>query len=201
MFYSLTGAVVHVEETMLAVECGGVAFACQSTANTLREVRPGERITLFTYLSVREDALELFGFASRTELTCFRQLIAVTGVGPKAALAVLSVFTPEQLAFCVASGDAKSITRAQGVGKKLAERMILELKDKLQAYPSPGGRTRGAEAFSGNAFALPDSEALEALLALGYDQSEALLALKGLDESLDTPAKIKLALRQLTTAP
>jgi Holliday junction DNA helicase RuvA len=197
MFYSLTGAIVHIDESMLALECGGVAFACSATANTLRELRAGERATLFTYLSVREGALELFGFGTKTALACFRQLIGVTGVGPKAALAVLSAFSPEQLGYFVAAGDVKSITRAQGVGKKLAERIALELKDKLQAYPGAG--SRGQETGSGNAFILPDSEALAALLALGYSQAEAMLALKGLDEGLSTQEKIRLALKVLSS--
>jgi len=196
MFYSLTGTIVHIEESMLAIDCGGVAYACAATANTLRELALGERATVFTHLNVREDAMEFFGFAARAELDCFRKLIAVTGVGPKAALALLSAFTPEQLSFFVASGDAKSITRAQGVGPKLAQRLVLELKDKLQVA---GFRAQeaGDAAHSGSAFGLPDSEALEALLALGYQQSEAMLALRGLDETLNTQAKIKLALKVL----
>jgi Holliday junction DNA helicase RuvA len=169
------------------------------TANTLREAAQGVHMTLYTHLNVREDAMELFGFATRAELACFRQLISVTGVGPKAALAVLSAFTPEQLGFFIAAGDIKSITRAQGVGKKIAERIILELKDKMMPFQGTGGRAQGADsaALSGNAFILPDSEALAALLALGYQQSEALLALKDLNESLGTQEKIKLALKAL----
>ena len=198
MFYSLTGAVVHIDESMLALECNGVAFALSATANTLRDLRTGGKATLFTYLSVREDALELFGFGTKAELACFRQLIGVTGVGPRAALAVLSAFTPEQLSFLIAAGDIKSITRAQGVGKKLAERIALELKDKLQAYGGNAGIKSGSGLAPG-AFAMPDSEALAALLALGYQQSEAMLALKGLDEALSTQEKIRLALRQLTS--
>ncbi|MCL1951765.1 MAG: Holliday junction branch migration protein RuvA [Oscillospiraceae bacterium] len=197
MFYSLTGAIVHIDEAMLALECGGVAFACSATANTLRELRTGERATLYTYLSVREDALELFGFGTKAELACFRQLIGVTGVGPKAALAVLSAFSPEQLGYFVAAGDVKSITRAQGVGKKLAERIALELKDKMQPYGGNAGAKLGGTAFE--AFAMPDNEALAALLALGYQQSEAMLALKGLDEALSTQEKIRLALKVLSS--
>jgi len=196
MFYSLTGTIVHIDESMLALECGGVAFACSATANTLRVLRTGARATLFTHMNVREDALELFGFGSKTELACFRQLIGVTGVGPKAALAVLSAFTPEQLGYFVAAGDVKSITRAQGVGKKLAERIALELKDKLQPYGGNAGMKGGGAAF--DSFTMPDSEALAALLALGYQQSEAMLALKGLDENASTQEKIRLALKNLS---
>jgi len=197
MFYSLTGTIVHMEEAALAVDCGGVAYACAATANTLRELSMGEQATLYTHLNVREDAMELFGFAARSELACFRLLIGVTGVGPKAALALLSAFTPEQLGFFVASGDAKSITRAQGVGPKLAQRLVLELKDKLQI---PTGKAQGMASASlpgGNAFGAADGEALEALLALGYQHAEAMLALRGLDDGLNTQTKIKLALKIL----
>ena len=197
MFYCLTGAVVHIEESMFALDCNGVAFALSATANTLRELRVGERATLFTHMNVREDALELFGFGAKAELSCFRQLIGVTGVGPKAALAVLSAFSPEQLGYFVAAGDVKSITRAQGVGKKLAERIALELKDKLQPVGAAALSRPGT--FTGNAFAMPDNEALAALLALGYQQSEAMLALKGLDEGLSTQERIRLALKVLSS--
>ncbi|MDR2687055.1 MAG: Holliday junction branch migration protein RuvA [Oscillospiraceae bacterium] len=196
MFYCLTGAVAHIDESMLALECGGVAFALSATSNTLRDLRTGMRATLYTHLSVREDALELFGFGTKDELACFRQLVGVTGVGPKAALAVLSAFTPEQLGYFVAAGDVKSITRAQGVGKKLAERIALELKDKIQPYGGNAG-ARGGAAF--DAIVLPDNEALAALLALGYQQAEAMLALKGLDEALSTQEKIRLALKVLSS--
>jgi len=195
MFYSLTGTIAHTDESMLALECGGVAFALSATANTLRDLRAGDRATLFTHMTVREDAMELFGFGSRAELHCFRQLIGVTGVGPRAALAALSVFAPEQLGYFVAAGDAKSLTRAQGVGKKLAERIVLELKDKM-AYGGNAGPLPGSAA-GGAVFAAPDDEALAALLALGYQQAEAMLALKGLDAALTTQDKIRVALKNL----
>ncbi|MDR1928252.1 MAG: Holliday junction branch migration protein RuvA [Oscillospiraceae bacterium] len=196
MLYSLTGTVVHIEEAMLAVDCGGVAFACAASAHTLRGVGGvGERVTLLTHFVVREDAMELYAFTQKAELACFRQLINVTGVGPKAALALLSAFTPEQLAFLVASGDAKGITRAQGVGPKLAQRIALELKDKLQPFSGNAPAAKGG--FSpGNAGA--EGEALAALLALGYTQAEAVLALRGLEGGLNTQEQIKQALKRLT---
>ncbi|MCL2106288.1 MAG: Holliday junction branch migration protein RuvA [Oscillospiraceae bacterium] len=196
MFYSITGKIVHMEESMLALDCGGVAFACMTTANTLRELDPGEHATLFTYMNVREDAIELFGFAQPAELSCFKQLISVTGVGPKAALSVLSAFSPEQLAFYVAGGDAKSITRAQGVGPKLAQRIVLELKDKLQPYQGAAFAEREPGAGSAG-LRLPDSEALAALIALGYQQGEASMALQGIDGGASTQEQIRLALRKL----
>ena len=122
MIYSLTGKVIHTDVSGAAVQCGGVAFYCAASMNTLRHIAVGEETTLFTYLSVREDAMDLFGFYDRQEMQCFKLLIGVTGVGPKAALAILSALTPEQLALCVASGDVKSITRAQGVQQARAAR-------------------------------------------------------------------------------
>ncbi|MBQ2812810.1 MAG: Holliday junction branch migration protein RuvA, partial [Clostridia bacterium] len=121
MFYSLTGTVVHTDETSVALSCGGVAFRCYTSFNTLRKIAStGETVTLYTYLAVREDALDLFGFADTDELDCFKILIGVSGVGPKAGLAILSQLTPDKLALAVASGDVKAITAAQGVGPKIA---------------------------------------------------------------------------------
>ena len=128
MFYSLTGKVVAIEDTAVALQCGGIAFRCMTTLNTISKIgRTGEEATLFTHLNVREDAMDLFGFYTQQELDCFKQLISVSGVGPKAALAILSQLSPDKLALCIASGDVKSITKAQGVGPKLAQRVVLEL--------------------------------------------------------------------------
>ena len=141
MFYSITGQVVYTGATSVAVSCGGVAFNCSATANTLKNIGTiGDTVTLYTYLNVREDALDMFGFYDKDELDCFKLLINVTGVGPKAALAILSQLTPNRLAVCVASGDTKAITAAQGVGAKLAQRVVLELKDKLKSYISSENR-------------------------------------------------------------
>lgn len=193
MLYSLTGTIVHIDTAMLALSCSGVAFACHASANTLRDVHLNKEVTLFTHLNVREDALDLFAFATQAELRCFRQLVNVTGVGPKAALAVLSACTPEQLGMHIAAGDIRAITQAQGVGKKLAERIVLELKDKITVEFSPGNATSDAP----SSFTSPDNEALAALLTLGYQQSEAALALRGVDGSATTQEKIRLALRIL----
>ena len=140
MFYSLTGKVVAIEDTAVALQCGGIAFRCMTTLNTISKIgRTGEEATLFTHLNVREDAMDLFGFYTQQELDCFKQLISVSGVGPKAALAILSQLSPDKLALCIASGDVKSITKAQGVGPKLAQRVVLELKDKFSAGLAQGG--------------------------------------------------------------
>ena len=198
MIYSLTGKVVQVDATGAAVQCGGVAFYCAASMNTLRHIgEAGAEVTVYTYLSVREDAMELYGFYDRQELQCFKLLIGVTGVGPKAALAILSALTPEQLALCVASGDVKSITRAQGVGNKLAQRVVLELKDKFAADTSAafGGRVAAAGVASASASC---EEAVSALEMLGYSRSEAAVAVGRLDSSLSAEELIRQALRALS---
>ena len=198
MFYSITGRVVHRDTQSVAVETGGVAFQCSTTLSTLKTIgEKGSTATLYTYLNVREDALDLFGFATEQELECFKLLISVSGVGPKAALAILSELTPDKLALCLATGDSKSITRAQGVGPKLAQRVVLELKDKLAKglelpADSPEIQAAGLAAADGNA-----SEAVSALVMLGYSQSEAAVAVSKLDGALPVEELIKQALKQL----
>lgn len=198
MFYSITGRVVHRDTQSVALETGGVAFQCSTTLSTLKTIgEKGSTATLYTYLNVREDALDLFGFATEQELECFKLLISVSGVGPKAALAILSELTPDKLALCLATGDSKSITRAQGVGPKLAQRVVLELKDKLAKglelpADSPEIQAAGLAAADGNA-----SEAVSALVMLGYSQSEAAVAVSKLDGALPVEELIKQALKQL----
>ena len=193
MFYSITGRVVHTDATSVAVDCGGVAFNCSATANTLRNIGAiGDTVTLYTYLNVREDALDMFGFCDKDELDCFKLLINVTGVGPKAALAILSQLTPNRLAVCVASGDIKSITAAQGVGAKIAQRVVLELKDKLKSYISSENREELAASSSAG------EEAVDALVMLGYTKTEAASAVGRLDQSLPSDELIKQALRLIS---
>ena len=198
MFYSITGRVVHRDTQSVALETGGVAFQCSTTLSTLKTIgEKGSTATLYTYLNVREDALDLFGFATEQELECFKLLISVSGVGPKAALSILSELTPDKLALCLATGDSKSITRAQGVGPKLAQRVVLELKDKLAKglelpADSPEIQAAGLAAADGNA-----AEAVSALTMLGYSQSEAAMAVSKLDGDLPVVALIKQALKQL----
>ena len=130
MIYSLDGTLTYFDQNFAVVSCGGVGFKCFTTLTTLQSLPGvGKPVQLFTYLSVREDALDLYGFATTAELDCFKLLISVNGVGPKAALAILSELSADRLAVCIAGGDAKSLTRAPGIGKKIAERIVLELKD------------------------------------------------------------------------
>ena len=197
MFYSVRGRLIHTTPSTAVVECGGVGYNCQTTINTLKQIKPNTEVTLYTYLNVREDAMELFGFATATELETFKTLISVSGVGPKAGLAVLSELSPEQVAMAIASNDVKTITRAQGVGKKIAQRIILELKDKLAKSMSGSG---SMEAVTGSAAAVASGnvpKAIEALGVLGYEPSEVTPVLSQLDGSLPVEQLIAMTLRQM----
>jgi len=199
MYYYVSGSVAHVEPYLAVIDCGGVGYACRTTAYTLSQIKKGEKAKLFTYLSVREDAMDLYGFASQEELKLFRQLISVSGIGPKAALGILSSSSPANLAMSIITGDEKALTAAQGVGKKIAQRVILELKDKLakgQAI-SASGENISVPAMT----IIPQnklSEASAALAVLGYSQAEINVALKGIDlENLPLEQIIRLALKNM----
>lgn len=196
MIYSLTGKVVALDQNGLAIQCGGIAFFCFSTMNTLKSVALNKEATVYTYMNVREDAMELYGFANPNELDAFRQLITVSGVGPKAALAILSVLTPDKLALSIASGDAKSITRAQGVGAKIAQRIILELKNKFTAVLTEE-QSEVIDAVQMSSEAQNTGEAIDALVQLGYSRSEAAVALGKLDSTLPVEELIRQALKSL----
>lgn len=193
MIYSLNGILIHTEPGFAVVECGGVGFKCQTTANTLRKLpKTGEKVFFYTYLNVREDALDLFGFADEKELGCFKMLISVSGVGPKAALSILSDITPEKFALYVASGDSKALTKAQGIGSKTAQRIVLELKDKVSKEQIAVGFKNMPVSASGNT-----EEAVNALMVLGYTRSEASLAAARQDAQLPVEEIVRLSLRLL----
>ena len=199
MYYYVSGEVAHVEPYLAVIDCGGVGYACRTTTFTLSQIKKGDKAKLFTYLSVREDAMDLYGFASSEELKLFQQLISVSGVGPKAALSILSAGTPANLALAIITGDEKSLTAAAGVGKKLAQRIILELKGKLAK-----GQTVSAagESVAGPAVTIiPQnklSEASAALAVLGYSQAEINVALKGIDiDNQSLEQIIRLALKNM----
>ena len=199
MYYYVSGEVAHVEPYLAVIDCGGVGYACRTTTFTLSQIKKGDKAKLFTYLSVREDAMDLYGFASSEELKLFQQLISVSGVGPKASLSILSAGTPANLALAIITGDEKSLTAAAGVGKKLAQRIILELKDKLTK-----GQTVSAagESVAGPAVTIiPQnklSEASAALAVLGYSQAEINVALKGIDiDNQSLEQIIRLALKNM----
>lgn len=199
MFYYLNGIVAHTGPYLAVIDCGGVGYACKTTNYTLSALKRGEKAKLYTYLHVREEIFELYGFATENELNCFQMLIGVSGVGPKAALAILSSTTPERLATAIITGDEKALTGAPGVGKKIAQRVILELKDKLAKgqLGVPAGESYGGTGVT----VIPEnkaSEAAAALAVLGYGPAEINEALKGIPvEELSLEAIIKQALKKM----
>ena len=197
MFYYLSGTVAHVEAYLAVIDCGGVGYACRTTAYTLSSLKKGDKGKLFTYLNVREGVMELYGFSTQEELNLFQQLISVSGVGPKAALSILSATTPANLATSISPGYEKALTRAQGIGKKIAQRVILELKDKLAKGQTlaAGGASAGAAVT-----VIPQnklSEASAALAVLGYTQGEINLALKDVDMEQPLEEVIRQALKKM----
>ncbi len=196
MIYSVAGKLIHKEAALAVVECSGVGYACRTTQTTLAAIGEiGTEVRLFTHMSVREDAVELFGFATQEELSCFLMLITVSGIGPKAAIAILSDLTPSRFALLVASGDSSALTKVKGVGKKSAERIVVDLKDKLaKSNPAvkdmsvPAGNAGGGDSLS---------EALAALCVLGYRQEEVMPVLLKQDEGLPTEELIRLTLREM----
>lgn len=200
MFYYVEGKVAHMGPYLAVIDCGGVGYACRTTNHTLGALSIGKVAKLYTYLHVREEIFELYGFISERELSSFEMLIGVSGVGPKAALAILSSNTPENLALAIVSENSKALTSAPGIGKKIAQRIILELKDKLakgQLTDSNGG----GETFAGGITVIPEnkvSEASAALAVLGYSQAEINVALKGIDmDNLKLEEIIKQALKKM----
>ena len=197
MFYYLNGIVAETGANLAVIDCGGVGYACSTTNYTLAQIKKGEKTKLYTYLHVREEIFEIYGFASQGELNSFKMLIGVSGVGPKAALAILSATTPDQLALAIVTGDEKSLTAAPGIGKKIAQRIILELKDKLSK--DPGNFSPGSTA----AIPIPvkndkSGEAAAALAVLGYTSQDISVALKGLDmEALSLEEIIRQALKRM----
>ena len=198
MFYYVSGPVADIEPGLAVIDCGGVGYACATTNYTLSQLKKGTPAKLYTYLNVREDAMELFGFADQSELRSFKLLISVSGVGPRAALAILSAVTPQQLALAVVTGDEKALTAANGIGKKIAQRVILELKDKLAAEEAV---VSGKGSVPMAAVGLPHSkksEATAALAVLGYGSAEIAAALKGIDmDALSLEDIIRQALKKM----
>ena len=197
MFYSLRGKLLHTEPDVAVIECGGVGFKCMTTMNTLRSLPAlGSEAMLYTHMNVREDAMDLFGFATQGELNCFKLLTSVSGVGPKVGLAILSVLAPEQVAMAVANGDHKTLTRGKGVGPKLAQRIVLELTDKVKKMAATTGsfvpEEVGVISASSNI-----AEAVNALTVLGYSPSEASSIAAKFDASLPVEEIIRLSLREI----
>lgn len=194
MIYSLHGELVHWEQGLAVVECGGVGYACRTTMNTLSKIRELDEVKLYTYLHVTENAVDLFGFADSAELTAFKQLISVSGVGPKAALSILSDVTPSKLALCIATEDSKTLTRSPGIGAKIAQRIVLELKDKVAKEQKFSTAELAPASVSGSAV----SEAMTALQTLGFSPAQCGAALAGADPGASVEELIKYGLKKLS---
>ena len=196
MLYYLNGTVALLEPGLAVIDCGGVGYGCRVTAYTAAQLKLNTTAKLYITESIREDAYELYGFASREEQRCYTLLTAVNGVGPKAAMSILSSGGPQNFTLAVMTGDEKMLTAAQGVGKKIAQRIILELKDKI------GGSNVELDFSTGPVNAAPQSGsslalATAALQELGYSPAEISLALKGVDPQASTEERVRHALRAM----
>lgn len=194
MYYYIKGKLALKDLNFAVVEAGGVGYLIYTSIKSLSELgETGSAVTMYTYLNVREDAQDLFGFTTVEEKNMFLHLLSVSGVGPKAALAILSVVTPAQFAVAVVTNDVKTITKASGVGPKLAQRVILELKDKMKNEDLELTAEETAEISSSDSM----SEAVSALVVLGYSANDAKAAVKKADPSMSTEEIIKKALVSL----
>jgi Holliday junction DNA helicase, RuvA subunit len=196
MYEYISGTVAAIGLNLAVIDCGGVGYACKTTVHTLAKIQVGKTAKLYAHLNVREDLMELYGFISDQERSCFLMLTSVSGVGPKAGLSILSSTSPEGLAAAIITGDERVLTAAPGIGKKIAQRVILELKDKL----TKGQLFEYGEAYAGGGTTIipqnKASEASAALAVLGYHPSEVSAALKGMDMgNLELQDIIKVALK------
>lgn len=200
MYSYIKGTLTDMEENLIVVETGGIGYNIYTTGQTFDYLpQVGEEVKLFTYLNVREDAMMLYGFLTKDDLRVFKLLIGVSGIGPKGALAILSVMTTDDLRFAVLGDDAKAIARAPGVGAKTAQRLILELKDKLSLEDAFEQKTAHVAAQAVNGAGGAKNEAVQALVALGYSSSEALKAVSGIEITEDTDVEelLKAALKNM----
>ena len=202
MFYYLSGTLEINEAGTCVVDCGGVGYKLTTSLITseLLSDKLGQKVKIYTHLAVREDGIELFGFESNEERECFNKLITVSGVGPKAAMSILSIMTPDNFALSVCTEDIKAISKASGIGAKTAARIVLELKDKLSdELASYKGKTTASQKLAAPTVSISGnlSEATEALMVLGYDKHSISSAIAGLDPKADTGEIIRLALKKL----
>lgn len=201
MYAYLNGILADVEEDNCIIDVNDIGYNVQISGQTLGRLPGiGERVKLYTYTSVREDALQLYGFLSKSDLQMFKKCITVSGIGPKGALGLLSAMSADDLRFAIISQDVKAISKAPGIGKRTAERLILELKDKLSIDDAM--IEREISAYSGETIVIDDAqkkEAVEALAALGYGQTESLKAVNAVENAaeLDSGALLKAALKKL----
>lgn len=199
MIYHLKGTLELCEEGSCVIDCGGVGYKLFISDNTYTNIvgKVNDELKLLTYMQVREDAVELYGFKTNDELSAFKLLITVSGVGPKAAMSILSLLTPDKLSMAIVSEDTKTIAKASGIGAKTAARVVLELKDKISKQVFATSATAGVQAPVSFAKSSNLSEALDALVVLGYSRAEAQRALSGIDPMLDVTKIIPLALSKL----
>lgn len=199
MYYYISGKLIFARLSTAVIDAGGVGYKLTISATTLGKLsgKEGQNALLYTHLSIREDAHELYGFYSEEEKNTFQLLTSVSGIGPKAAMAILSVMTPEKLAIAVATGDAKAISKAQGVGAKSAARVVLELKDKLKADITSVGDESDSDLLHLTAPGNNLADAEAALMVLGYTKQEAAFALKGMDASTDVETLIRDSLKKM----
>lgn len=195
MIYSVRGNLILMDAGFAVVECGGVGYRVQTSITTQKQLKLNTETMLYTYMNVREDAMELYGFASKGELLTFKMLIGITGVGPKVALAILSELSSEQIVMCVSSGDSKTLTRASGVGPKLAQRIVLELKDKIKGI----AESEGFEISKGSVVVDTGNvpKAVAALAVLGYSAADVTPILSKLDPNMSVEAMIAATLKQM----
>lgn len=181
MFYYLNGKVTVLEQNLAVIDVGGVGYACAVSLNTMSYLEIGKEAKLYTYCNIKEDAFDIYGFYSINEKRSFELLVSVSGVGPKAALSILSSTTPEGLALAIVNGDEKAITVAQGIGKRIAQRVILELKDKISKEAAEISAAGVIPAVPVGASASKHSEASAALAVLGFTPNEAAAVLRTID--------------------
>ena len=199
MIAFVRGTAVDMTENSVIVEAGGIGYEIYMTGTDLSQIHMGEEVKIHTYFNVREDAMQLYGFRSKDDLQMFKLLLGVNGVGPKAAVGVLAGITADELRFAILSDDVKTISRAPGVGKKTAQKMILELKDKMARESAATGLDfSGGAAVSVPAFTNKATEAAQALAVLGYTSAEVAQALKGVDvETLSLEEIIRQCLKKM----
>ena len=199
MLYHVEGIVTDIDANLVVVDCHGVGFALNTSLNTIAAVRVGETSKQYVYESVREDAFDLFGFASKEEKRCFEMLIGISGVGPKAAISILSANTPTTLALAVLNGDIKALSSAPGIGKKIAQRIILELKDKISKEADDLDLSGAIPAAAAPAADNPArQDAIAALGVLGYSMPEINGAMQKIQiDGLSTEQIVKAVLRQM----
>lgn len=200
MFYYLNGNLEYRDASTCVIDCQGVGYKLTVSLITseLLSTKMGQKVKLFTYLAVREDGVELFGFGSNEERECFNKLITVSGVGPKAAMSILSIMTPDTLTLAISTDDVKAISKASGIGAKTAARIVLELRDKISKDMMGTSASSSAQLGAKSALSPSISEATEALSVLGYDKNTILSALNGIDPKItDVGEIIKFALKKL----